>query len=112
MASFRSGQGSASSVVEHGDVHVKLVALDEVLPTFRPTYIKLDIEGSELSALRGAAGMIQRHQPSMAVCIYHCPADLWEIPLYLHELLPSHRICLRYHTYQAFELVAYAFAEQ
>lgn len=109
LASFRTGQGAGSAVVDDGDVHVQLVALDEVLPNFSPTYIKLDIEGSELDTMRGGAEMIHRDQPSLAVCVYHRPDHLWEIPLYMRQLLPSHQIALRYHTYQAFELVAYAF---
>ena len=111
LASFRSGQGAGSTVADDGDVHIQLVALDEVLPTFEPTYIKLDIEGAELATLKGAAEMIRRHQPSLAVCVYHVPDHLWEIPLYMGELAPTHRIALRYHTFQAFELVAYAFPE-
>jgi len=108
VASFRSGHGAGSATVDDGDIHVQLVALDQVLPSFAPTYIKLDIEGSELAALHGGVEMIQRHRPSLAVCVYHRPEHLWEIPLYMGELLPSHRIALRYHTYQAFDLVAYA----
>lgn len=109
VANFRAGNGSGSAVADDGEIHVQLVALDQVLPSFAPNFIKLDIEGFELAALRGGAEMIRHHKPSLAVCVYHCPDHLWEIPLYLSELLPSHRIALRYHTYQAFELVAYAF---
>jgi len=109
VACFRAGRGSGSAVNEAGDTHIQLVSLDEALPSFAPTYIKLDIEGSELAALQGGRKMIQRHQPSLAVCVYHRPEDLWELPLFIRSLLPDHRIALRYHTYQAFELVAYAF---
>lgn len=111
VVSFQAGQGSGSAVTRTGDIHVQLVALDEVLPVFRPTHIKLDVEGSEMSALRGAAVSIQSSQPRLAVCVYHRPDDLWEIPLYMRELLPEHQIALRYHTYQGFELVAYAFGK-
>jgi FkbM family methyltransferase len=110
-ATFRSGQGAASAVASDGDVHVQLVALDDVLPAFAPTYIKLDIEGHEMAALAGAHATLQRHQPWVAACLYHRPDDLWEIPLRLHELLPGHRLAVRYHTYQAFELVAYAYRD-
>jgi len=112
IAPFLSGKGAGSTATAGGDISIPLVALDAVLPTFAPTFIKLDIEGSEIATLHGAAAMIRIHQPSMAVCVYHRPDHLWEIPILLRALLPSHHIVLRYHTYQAFDLVAYAFPPQ
>lgn len=109
VASFSAGKEQASVVSKDGNIHIQLVALDDAMPTFRPNYLKFDIEGSELAALKGAARMIVAHQPAIAVCVYHRPEDLWEIPLYLHEILPSHRIALRYHKFQGFDMVAYAF---
>ncbi|MGB8356503.1 MAG: FkbM family methyltransferase [Chthoniobacteraceae bacterium] len=108
VASFHAGRGLGSVVVADGNMHIQLVALDEIMPSFRPNYIKLDIEGSELAALQGGAEMIQKHQPALAVCVYHHPDHLWTIPLYLRELLPLHRISLRYYAFNAFELVVYA----
>jgi hypothetical protein len=40
--------------------------------------------------------------------MYHRPGDLWEIPLFLSEALPGHRLSLRVHARDGFELVAYA----
>jgi FkbM family methyltransferase len=108
VAAFSEGKEQASAVSPEGNVHVQLVALDDVLPSFRPNYIKLDIEGSELAALKGGARMIRECQPAIAVCVYHRPEDLWEIPIFLHEMLPSHRIGLRTHKFQGFDMVAYA----
>ena len=108
VATFCAGLDQGSVVAGHGETHVQLVALDQALPAFRPNFIKLDIEGSELAALHGAAEMIREHQPSLAVCLYHRPDDLWEIPLYLGELLPRHTFALRYHKYYALETVIYA----
>lgn len=104
---FTSGLGMGSAVDQHGESFIQIVTVDDVLPAFAPTYIKLDIEGFEMAALQGAAESIRRHQPAVAVCIYHKPDDLWQLPLYLAELLPSHRVYLRYHAFQGFELVAY-----
>jgi hypothetical protein len=85
-----------------------VVALDDVLPRFAPTFIKLDIEGAEIRALRGAAEMIQVHRPRVAACVYHLPGHLWEVPEYLRELLPENRLFLRYHGFNGFDAVAYA----
>jgi FkbM family methyltransferase len=49
-------------------VDAEVVALDEQLPRLdRLSLIKCDIEGAELFALRGAAGLIERHHPTV-VC--------------------------------------------
>lgn len=108
MRRFQAGQGEGSSISETGDKIIQVVALDDVLPRFAPTFIKLDIEGAEIEALKGAIMMIQKYQPRIAACVYHLPDHLWEIPLLLHKLLPSHSLSLRYHGFNGFDAVAYA----
>lgn len=54
--------------------------------------IKLDIEGAELSALQGAKEIICRDRPKLIICLYHKPMDLYEIPTYIHELVPEYRL--------------------
>lgn len=63
-------------------------------------YIKMDIEGSELSALKGAKNLIKQHKPYLAICLYHKKNDLLEIPTYLYKLMPDYKFYLRggYHT--------------
>lgn len=98
--------GSARS--EQGATEVRVAALDDLLARERPTFIKLDIEGDELPTLEGARATLARMQPVVAVCVYHRPDDLWQIPLYLRAQLPDHRLVLRSHANDGFELVAYA----
>lgn len=63
-------------------------------------YLKMDVEGAELSALRGAANIIKKYRPYCAVCVYHRKNDLVDIPLYLKSLVSNYRFYLRggYHT--------------
>lgn len=109
MRSFNSGVGGGSALSPKGETHVQVVALDDILPNFAPSFIKLDIEGAEPHALRGAVQLIARFQPTLAVCIYHVPEHLWEIPLLLRELVPHHQLAVRYHQFNGFDVVAYAF---
>lgn len=109
MLTFRPGGGSGSSLDERGTTHVQVVALDEILPSFAPTFLKLDIEGAEPAALRGARKLIARHQPRLAVCVYHEPEHLWTLPRLMKELNGSYKLALRYHQRNGFDVVAYAY---
>ncbi len=104
-----SENGSSSCVdVEEGTATVQMVCLDDVLKMVSPTMIKMDIEGAELDALRGAKRIIQEQTPDLAVCVYHKMSHLWEIVLYLYELVPQYRFYLRSHYGFTMETVLYA----
>ncbi len=64
----------------------------------RVDYLKLDIEGSELEALRGSAKTIVRWKPKMAICVYHKPEDLWTLPTYIKSLRADYEFQFRHHT--------------
>ena len=68
----------------------------------------MDIEGSEQDALLGAAGIIRRDRPRLAICIYHKPEDLYEIPFLIKELVPEYRLYIRHHSDTYAETVLYA----
>jgi FkbM family methyltransferase len=105
---FGGGQRINSSIHEEGDVVIQCVALDHVIPDFRPTFINMDIEGAEVEALHGAANMIRLHQPDLGICVYHHPEHLWNIALYLNHLNPDYRYYLRNYTGFPAETVLYA----
>ena len=75
-----------------------------------PTFIKMDIEGMEPEALAGAEGTIRSHAPTLAICVYHEPAHLWEIPKWVHERQPGYRFYLRHYSRNMSETVMYAIA--
>lgn len=73
-----------------------------------PSFIKMDIEGSELMALDGLSKTIGKYRPTLAICAYHQPDDLWEIPLMIHSINDRYKIILRHHSYETTETVCYA----
>lgn len=82
--------------------------LDDVLKGERVTFIKMDIEGSELAALKGAANTIRSQKPKLAICIYHSPQDMLKIPIYIKSLVPEYKIYIRHYTDMMLETVCYA----
>ena len=59
--------------------------LVEELGIERVDFIKADIEGEELNMLKGARKTIEKFKPKLAICVYHRPQDLWEIPFYIRD---------------------------
>ena len=100
--------GKSQSTVGSGEGKGHVVPLDDVLRDEKVTFIKMDIEGAELQALRGAKNIIQAQKPKLAICVYHDFRHLWEIPLYIKSLAPEYKIYLRHHTNLEYETVCYA----
>ena len=100
-ARYRSGgMGSRKVTDDVGGLLAHFIDLDSYveeknLP--RVDYIKLDIEGSELDALHGAAKSITRWKPKMAICVYHKPEDLWTLPTYIKHLRGDYEFQFRHH---------------
>jgi len=101
------GQLSSASAPE-GELEVACGRLDDLLAGVAPSFLKLDIEGAELEALQGAAAILARHRPRLAICSYHRQAHLWQLPLCLQSLRPGSELKLRSHGTEGWELVLYA----
>lgn len=93
---YENEHGSFVSEKEVSDQKIEVTSIDECIKD-EVTFIKMDIEGSELKALDGAKNLIQRCKPKLAICAYHLETDLWEIPLKIKELLPEYKIYIRHH---------------
>lgn len=76
----------------------RLASLDTVLRGKRVTVLKFDIEGAEMRGLQGAQEIIRNQKPKLAICLYHRPEDLWEIPCKIHEINPDYRMIVKHHS--------------
>lgn len=109
MLSFAADNGTSSALSCQGSSKVQCMALDDALPVFCPTLIKMDIEGAELQALKGARRTIEKHRPGLAISVYHSPEHLWEITLLLNRWGFGYRFYLRSYRYISFDTILYAF---
>lgn len=104
-------RGSSSAIVKEGSpgsIKIPVTAIDLVEECRDATFIKMDIEGAELSALYGAKETILRNRPKLGICIYHSDADMIRIAEYIHSLVPEYKLYIRHHTRRNHETVLYA----
>lgn len=90
--------GGKADATRNGEL-VTADTLDHALAGCPVTMLKFDIEGDELAALRGAAGLIAEQRPALIICVYHKVRDLWEIPQWIHDLNLGYRIFFRHHVH-------------
>ena len=106
-AGERSGKILFDAFESEERYEVPVCTIDDVLKGCRVTYIKMDIEGAELSALKGSIKSIQKWKPRLAICIYHKRKDIYEIPLYILSLRPDYKFYIRQYASCSAETVLY-----
>lgn len=87
---------------------VQTCKLDDMMKTDTVGFIKMDIEGAELEALKGAEETIIRDRPFLAISTYHRRGDLLVLMSYLNTIVPEYRFFLRHYGALASETVLYA----
>jgi FkbM family methyltransferase len=101
----RVGGGAA------GSYQVSTLTIDDLVAReklSRVDFIKMDIEGAELDALRGAERTIRRHRPKLAVTLYHRLQDFATIPRFLADLGLGYRFFLDHFSINQEETVLFA----
>lgn len=108
---FNAKGESNSHLSSEGDVEVTVTTIDNYIDIISEhSLIKMDIEGSELEALKGAQESIKRSHPVLTICVYHKEEDLIEIPQYIYSLVGDdiYNFHLGFHGTDLAELVLYA----
>lgn len=106
-------KGPSSQVAEAGVYSGKTstLSIDDLVQEQELTkvdFIKMDIEGAEMAALKGAAETIRKHKPKLAISVYHKHDDLILIPAYIQSLNPDYDFYLDYYTIIGDEIILYA----
>lgn len=109
QTSFTETGDYSSHVDRAGDYLAPVARLDDFIGGSgpMPTYIKMDIEGSEPAALWGARRILKEHSPVLAICAYHESDHFWLIPLLVHALQPDYRLYFRRYAQGSFEIIWY-----
>jgi FkbM family methyltransferase len=92
-------------------ITIKVLSLDtiEEVKKTKISFIKMDIEGVELEALKGARETIKRDNPRLAICLYHYNRHFIEIPEYIRSIVPEYKFWIRHHSKEyPHETVLYA----
>lgn len=105
---FDSQGGQGSCLADAGEGSVEVTSLDEELQGEKVSFIKMDVEGAEFAALRGAEKIILEQRPKLAICVYHKPEDIFEIPQLLLSYHEDYSFFLRQYALGGAETVLYA----
>lgn len=107
---FNIADNSAGSrIKETGEEIIQTIALDDVLNGEQVTFIKMDVEGAEYKALIGSEKTIKKWRPRLAICVYHKPEDIFEIPALLLSMHSDYQFVLRHYMSKQYETVLYAY---
>lgn len=106
---FSTKAGRNSKLSAEG-VSVEVTDIDSL--NIPASFIKMDIEGSELKALCGMEKTIKEYSPKLYVCAYHRNEDLFALPLKIWSINPNYKIYFRHSKYiPAWESNFYAVIE-
>lgn len=95
MGSF-SMQGGRNSTASGNKNEVMFETIDSICENTPPTYIKMDLEGEELKAIKGAENVILNHKPKMLVSCYHRTDDLFAIPEAVFKIRDDYKLYMRH----------------
>lgn len=104
--SFNECNNTASNFSEEGELKIQVKRLDELISE-EVSLIKMDIEGFEMKALKGAEELIREFKPKLAIAVYHKSSDFFDIPNFILKINPNYKLYLRHYTQGWSETIMY-----
>ncbi|MDR2233624.1 MAG: FkbM family methyltransferase [Tannerella sp.] len=108
---FQETGNMLSMLVDDAQHFIEVDTIDRIATGNPVTYIKMDVEGAEMEALKGAEQTIRKYTPVLGISIYHKQQDLIDIPHYIKSLVPEYTFYFRVHKKLAIDTVLYAVAK-
>jgi len=106
-----NGPGSRVGEYDEYEHKIETLSIDDLVKLkniARVDFIKMDIEGAEIPALKGAAETIKKFKPKLAISAYHKADDLVAIPKLIRSIRDDYHFYIDYYTIIADEIVLYA----
>lgn len=82
--------------------------VDAIVDPQETVLLKLDVEGAEIEAIRGAQNIFECGMAIGVISVYHKFSDLWEIPEIIHSINSGYRFGLQSHANDGIDLTLYA----
>jgi FkbM family methyltransferase len=108
-------KGPASRVTEEktssDDHKIQTISIDNFVRKNnikKIDFIKMDVEGAELKALKGAINTLKQFKPKLAISIYHNLDHFWSIPKFLLSLDLNYQFYLGHYTIHNEETILFA----
>lgn len=111
ILTFDTSSNVAARISDSGGSTIECNTLDNIClqeKYKKISFIKMDIEGSEYFALKGAEKTIKKYHPILAVCVYHKEDDFYKLPLLIKSLYPGYQLYFRQYELSSEETVCYA----
>lgn len=90
-------KGGRNSVVSTKGTEINCISVDSL--NQNASFIKMDVEGEEINAIKGAGDTIIKHKPKMLISAYHRTDDLISIPKSVLSLNPEYKMYIRHFSY-------------
>ena len=112
LALFNENSDASSNYSLSGKISIPIISIDKIIMGFKPTYIKMDIEGFEINTILGLKRTISKYRPSLAIAVYHLPSDLYKIPLFVNENFENYDLYLRVYGSHCMDTILYAIPKE
>ena len=102
---------SVTSFKQENAIEFETITIDDFVEQnsiSKVDFIKMDIEGSEEAALKGAEKTIKKFRPKLAICAYHKVDDLCVLPHIIKAMVPEYKLYLDHYTINSTETVLFA----
>ena len=95
------GSYITKSKSSHNSVVVNAMTIDEYVNKNKLkylSYIKFDIEGSEVEGIQGGTDSLLAFKPDLSISVYHKPSHMFEIAEMVLSLVPDYKIWFNHYT--------------
>lgn len=92
-------RGGRNSAVDKAGTEIACSTVDAILNGNDATYIKMDVEGEEISAIRGCEKTVKEYKPKMLISCYHRTDDMLLIPETVFAIRDDYKLYMRHYKY-------------